>query len=200
MRDYLREYMRRGINHSIKRLSLVRSDLPKIFEVGKYGDAPDERELRELMLERGWLSGLAAPCYGYGGAVGLTVLVSREKMPPEARIKDSLSFLIPRQTQLNAWAREALERQYRTESLSRREVECLMFVGEGKTSKDIADMLSISKRTVDFHIENAMNKMGVISRSQAVSRLSRMSIPHFPNQSDRTEVDGGAALTTIRPF
>lgn len=45
--------------------------------------------------------------------------------------------------------------------LSRREQEILMFIAEGKTSKDIAEILFISSRTVDTHRTNLMQKLQV---------------------------------------
>jgi LuxR family transcriptional activator of conjugal transfer of Ti plasmids len=52
--------------------------------------------------------------------------------------------------------------------LSGRERECLLWVMRGKSSRDIAQILSITERTVVFHIENAKKKLGVTTRSQAV--------------------------------
>ncbi len=40
-------------------------------------------------------------------------------------------------------------------ALSEREIEILTWVARGKTSADIAQILGLSKRTVDFHVENA---------------------------------------------
>lgn len=45
--------------------------------------------------------------------------------------------------------------------LSRREQEILTFIAEGKTSKEIADILFISSRTVDTHRTNLMQKLQV---------------------------------------
>jgi DNA-binding NarL/FixJ family response regulator len=52
-------------------------------------------------------------------------------------------------------------------SLSPRELEILSWVARGKSSTDIAAMIGLSDRTVDYHVENAMRKLGVSSRVQA---------------------------------
>jgi DNA-binding NarL/FixJ family response regulator len=52
--------------------------------------------------------------------------------------------------------------------LSEREIEVLTWSARGKTSDEIASILSLSKRTVDFHMDNARNKLGVANRTQAV--------------------------------
>jgi DNA-binding response OmpR family regulator len=53
-------------------------------------------------------------------------------------------------------------------ALSEREVEALTWAARGKTSDEIALILGLSKRTVDFHIDNARAKLGVATRIQAV--------------------------------
>ena len=45
-----------------------------------------------------------------------------------------------------------------------------------KTTKDIANILNISEKTVRNHISNAMQKLGVKGRAQAVVELIRMNI------------------------
>ena len=52
-------------------------------------------------------------------------------------------------------------------NLNDREIETLTWVARGKTSAEIAKILGLSKRTVDFHIDNARIKLGVATRTQA---------------------------------
>lgn len=52
--------------------------------------------------------------------------------------------------------------------LSPREIEVLTWVAQGKTSEEIAVILGLTKRTVDFHTDNARTKLGVATRIQAV--------------------------------
>jgi len=47
------------------------------------------------------------------------------------------------------------------ESLSQREREILKLVAEGKTSREIAERLSISPKTVDTYRSRLMSKIGV---------------------------------------
>jgi DNA-binding CsgD family transcriptional regulator len=55
-------------------------------------------------------------------------------------------------------------------TLSQREAECLTWCAKGKTSGEIATILDISKRTVNFHVENARMKLDVATRIQAVAK------------------------------
>ena len=52
--------------------------------------------------------------------------------------------------------------------LNDREIEVLTWVARGKTSAQIARKLSLAKRTVDFHIDNARIKLGAATRTAAV--------------------------------
>lgn len=61
-------------------------------------------------------------------------------------------------------------------SLSEREIESLAWAARGKTSEDIASILGLSKRTVDFHIDNARAKLNVATRTQAVLRAVSLGL------------------------
>lgn len=52
--------------------------------------------------------------------------------------------------------------------LSAREVECLQWVGAGKSDWDISVILAISEKSVNAYIERAKHKLGVTSRAQAL--------------------------------
>jgi len=51
--------------------------------------------------------------------------------------------------------------------LHEREIEILTWVARGKTSEEIAKKLSITRRTVDFHVDNARTKLGAQTRTAA---------------------------------
>ncbi|HEY0288398.1 MAG TPA: response regulator [Pseudomonas sp.] len=53
--------------------------------------------------------------------------------------------------------------------LTEREIEVLRWVSCGKTNKDIADILQLSPRTVNKHLEHIYVKLGVETRTAATS-------------------------------
>jgi DNA-binding NarL/FixJ family response regulator len=53
-------------------------------------------------------------------------------------------------------------------ALNEREIQALTWAARGKTSAEIAQILDLSKRTVDFHIDNARTKLGASTRVEAV--------------------------------
>src|SRR5271169_1010508 len=65
-----------------------------------------------------------------------------------------------------------MERWPRLVDLNVREVEALPWVARGKTSAEIAQILGLSKRTIDFHIDNARSKLGAATRTQAVMKAA----------------------------
>jgi DNA-binding NarL/FixJ family response regulator len=57
-------------------------------------------------------------------------------------------------------------------ALNEREVEVLTWAARGKTSAEIAKILDLTKRTVDFHIDNARGKLGASTRTEAVLKAA----------------------------
>lgn len=58
-------------------------------------------------------------------------------------------------------------------SLTRREAEVLSWVAKGKTNRDIADILGMSPRTVNKHLEHVFEKLGVETRAAAAALAIR---------------------------
>jgi DNA-binding NarL/FixJ family response regulator len=56
--------------------------------------------------------------------------------------------------------------------LNDREIEVLTWVARGKTSAEIADLIDLSKRTVDFHLDNARVKLGAATRTEAAIKAA----------------------------
>lgn len=57
-------------------------------------------------------------------------------------------------------------------ALTPRERDCLAYVADGRTDRQIAELLSISEPTVRFHLNNARQKLGAANRAQAVARFA----------------------------
>ncbi len=54
-------------------------------------------------------------------------------------------------------------------ALSIREHTCLHWAAVGKPSREIAHLLGISERTVNFHLQNACRKLSARNRRAAVA-------------------------------
>jgi predicted ATPase/class 3 adenylate cyclase/DNA-binding CsgD family transcriptional regulator len=78
--------------------------------------------------------------------------------------------------QLDAARREPIPRarKERPGGLSRREIEVLRLVADGRTASEIATQLFISSRTAEHHIQNIYTKIGVSTRAAA----TRWAVKH----------------------
>jgi DNA-binding CsgD family transcriptional regulator len=64
-------------------------------------------------------------------------------------------------------------------SISVREKEVLNWLQQGKTSWDISVILGISERTVNYHVYNTMQKLGVTNRPQAIAVAAHSGLIDF---------------------
>jgi len=60
--------------------------------------------------------------------------------------------------------------------LTRREREVLILISQGLPSREVAEQLIVSKRTVDFHLANIYHKLDVSNRLQAFRRASELGL------------------------
>ena len=60
--------------------------------------------------------------------------------------------------------------------LTRQEIQCLLWCKEGKTNWEIGAILRISEKTVEFHLGNAMKKLGAGNRITAVVRGLKLGL------------------------
>lgn len=67
----------------------------------------------------------------------------------------------------------ALRLETEIDPLSSREREIALLAAEGRTSRQIADQLYLSVRTIDNHLQRAYTKLGVAGRSQLADALGR---------------------------
>jgi NarL family two-component system response regulator LiaR len=57
---------------------------------------------------------------------------------------------------------------------SEREIEVLRAVAQGKSNKEIGELLNITTNTVQVHLRNIFSKLGVNDRTEAVAHAIRM--------------------------
>ena len=61
-------------------------------------------------------------------------------------------------------------------ALTPRELEALRWTMDGKTSWEVGAVLGITERTAVLHINNAMHKLGCVSKHQAVLKALRLGL------------------------
>lgn len=62
--------------------------------------------------------------------------------------------------------------------ISKRELECIRWTAEGKTSYEISVILNLSENTVNNYIATAAKKVGAVNRSHMISIAARSGIIH----------------------
>jgi DNA-binding NarL/FixJ family response regulator len=72
--------------------------------------------------------------------------------------------------------------------LTRREVEVLNLLVDGRRQKEIAAQLVISQKTVATHIQNLLGKFGVHSRAELVARAYLLGHVSAPSAAHRVAV------------
>ena len=118
-----------------------------------------------------------APRFGRIPFVFLTALADRDNELKGRRLGaddyvtkpidfDRLVFIISARLAGVARAKQSPKRV----RLNERQIQVLTLVARGKTSTEIGRKLQLSKRTVDFHINNARIKLHATTRTEAVTK------------------------------
>jgi len=88
-------------------------------------------------------------------------------------VREGGSYLTPRvATQVMA---QVVSRG-RSGVLSEREREVLRLIAQGQSNKQIGRQLSITERTVKFHVKSIFNKLGTDNRAQAIAVAARRGL------------------------
>ena len=60
--------------------------------------------------------------------------------------------------------------------LSARELDCLQLTAFGQSDADVASRIFISESTVRFHLRNAVRKLAVSGRREAIYRAAKLGL------------------------
>lgn len=65
-------------------------------------------------------------------------------------------------------------------TMNQREIEVLSYIEQGMTNKYIAATLNLSQRSIEYTITEIFNKLGVVSRVEAVKKAKQIGVmPQF---------------------
>lgn len=157
--------------------------------------------------EHGLSYGISMPVAGFGTELHNINLARTEQVTAE-EVRDTEFFIrnmahYTGEQLLRILETEKIEREKESgkkgeADLSPREVECLRWVADGKTSWEIATILEIAERTVIFHLQNAKRKLGAAGRHQAAVKAA--SLGFLTHLYDPDIVDTQFQLTGSSPF
>jgi LuxR family transcriptional regulator len=127
----------------------------------------------------GIYSGISHPTRGAHGVASLLDLSGYNRLLYETEVEDKKARI----TWLAHIAHQSLApllvKQFMPTikvKLSARELSVLRWTANGKTSCEIAEILRITERTVNFHINNTMDKFGVTTRTAAAVQAALLGL------------------------
>jgi DNA-binding CsgD family transcriptional regulator len=130
--------------------------------------------------EHGLKRGLTVPIHGPNGEIGVLSLNSDLSDKEFLRVTDSNRHEVQLITHyFHNEIQSKLKRELSIPmpiALTQREVEILKWTVDGKTAWEIGSILSIAERTVNFHIQNVMEKFGVHNKTQAAAKAIGMGL------------------------
>lgn len=167
-RSYLR--VDPTVRHALK------STLPIVWSHGLFEAAPELwEEARGHGLQFGW----AQAARDAWGSIGLLTL-ARSAGPLTA---GELHAKGPKMAWLTQFAHAGMSRLLLPKlvpealvSMTAREREVLRWTAEGKTAYEISQILTVSERTVNFHINNVVSKLGASNKTQAAVKAAALGM------------------------
>jgi DNA-binding CsgD family transcriptional regulator len=130
--------------------------------------------------ECGLNTGVSFPIHSAQGEFAMLNLASSKNY---LQTKSSILEAMPYGSLFSAYLHEAVHRIFEQHvlplsrtHLTSREKQCLLWSAEGKTTWETSHILGVSERTVVFHLQNASEKLNVVSRQQAVARAVSLGL------------------------
>ncbi len=91
-----------------------------------------------------------------------------------SRVSEDEVLLVVQQADPVELERDAARKLQQRFALTSRETEVLYWLSQGKSNRDIAEILGMSTRTVDKHLEHVYIKVGVESRAGAAAAAAQI--------------------------
>ena len=154
----------------------TRSVLPLVWSDDVFSDTRDFWEdARGHGLRYGW----AQPCRDPSGVAGMITFARSHEPLTDLELQQK----VPRLMWITQLAHVAMTRLVMTSVLpeadvriSNREINVMRWTAEGKTSGEIAQILRISERTVNFHIANVIEKLHAPNKTAAAIRMAMLGL------------------------
>jgi DNA-binding CsgD family transcriptional regulator len=141
---------------------------------------PSEQLVLNESREAGLKHGVSVPLFGPLGRVSVVSFASQfDDADPLHRMNHLSALAWQFHIAFMEIARPREDSQAKVH-LSKREMDCLRWTAEGKSSWDVGMILNISENTASFHIKNAMRKLGTTSRTVAVLKAIRLNLIELP--------------------
>ncbi|MCE1115929.1 MULTISPECIES: autoinducer binding domain-containing protein [Pseudomonas] len=152
------------------------SERPIIWSDQLYAQTP---ELWEEARAHGLRKGLSQSMLNAGGSCAMLTVARSDSQISERELHEKGDKLRWLASTSHASLSSILNRRHRNAEapeLTEREREVLKWTADGKSASEIADLLTLSKNTVDFHIKNAVRKLKTANKTAAVVRAAMLGL------------------------
>lgn len=154
----------------------IRSVAPLVWTEHLFRSAP---AFWEDAHAHGIRYGWAQSHYDAQGSVGMLTLARSHEALTDVELKKNmfnLSWLM--QAVHEQMTRIVLAKQPRLPAvaLTAREIEVLRWTADGKTSGEIGQIMDISERTVNFHINNSLEKLNAVNKTALVIKAAMLRL------------------------
>jgi LuxR family quorum-sensing system transcriptional regulator SolR len=154
----------------------LRSTLPVVWSHSLFESAPEFwEEARGHGLQFGW----AQSSRDAWGCIGLLTLARSAGRLTNAELQANGA----RMAWLTQFAHAGMSRLLLPKlvpesrvAMTAREREVLRWTAEGKTAYEISQILTVSERTVNFHINNVVAKLGASNKTQAAVKAAALGM------------------------
>ncbi|KQN76037.1 LuxR family transcriptional regulator [Duganella sp. Leaf61] len=121
----------------------------------------------------GLKAGCAQSAFDPSGAASLLTLARSNEILSPAEVRKNaadVAWLVQSANQgmANMIARRPAQNQ--AVILTSREIEVLRWTADGKTSSEVGQIMQISERTVNFHVNNSLEKLGTSNKTACVAK------------------------------
>ena len=134
---------------------------------------PNVQKMMSSAKAHGLATSITIPIHDHRGCTGFFGLCSKQDTPS---IRVHMKSIAPYISYFTSFIHEkmieleGISNSRRETSLTEREKECLSWGADGKTAWEIASILSISERTVNFHLQNTMLKLKTVSKPHSIAK------------------------------
>lgn len=151
------------------------STLPFVYEVSTSPNRDEGKsQLVVALFERFRMTRfIYLPAHDVSGVRGAVSLAGDRELFSREEIKDLLYIAI------HVFDRLAEIRNLDVrvvDALTDREIDCLNWTAAGKTSAEIAEILTLSEHTVNHYLNRATKKLDTVNRTQAVAKALRVGL------------------------
>lgn len=149
---------------------------PIVFSIDKINDNRADGQdnfAKSLFHRHGIRAGLHFSVHRADGTLGTVSFTGQEKTKSTAQIA-KLGFIA--NTIFSKVASFKNGDQTKPFGLTKRDVDCLDWASQGKTSGEISQILGLSEHTVNHYLSNASSKLNTMNRVHAVSKALRLGI------------------------